>query len=81
MDAYKASSLATQFHIDLSKDFFTLSPTEVERVLDAADYVKYRKPKNANGSRARYFFEAMKRAVRPRAFSGFKYGKAPRVQP
>ena len=48
------SALVTQFRIP-TKDFFTLSSEEVGRVLAAADSVGYRKPKNANGSRARYF--------------------------
>lgn len=59
-----ATSLAAQFHLDLTKDFHTLANAEVCRVLEAADLVKYRKPKSANGSRGRYFFEYLKRASR-----------------
>ncbi len=68
---YHARSLATQFHLDLSKDFFTLSTCEVSRVLDAADWVKYRRPKQANGSRGRYFFCKLQRDARERSYSGF----------
>lgn len=64
MTNYTATSLATQFHLDLTKDFYTLSHAEICRVLEAADLVKYRKPKNANGSRGRYFFEYLKRVSR-----------------
>lgn len=64
MDAYSATSLTTQFHIQLAKDFFTLTHAEISSVLDAANLVKYRRPKNANGSRARYFFASPQRAAR-----------------
>lgn len=42
-------------------DFFELNIDEVRRVLAAADLVKYRKPVNANGSRARYFHARLMR--------------------
>ena len=58
-----ATGLAAEFHIDLDKNFYTLRADEVEAVLAAADRVKYRKPRNANGSRGRYFFAALQRAA------------------
>lgn len=36
-------------------NFFTLSSSIIEALLAEADVLKYRKPKNANGSRGRYF--------------------------
>ena len=54
--------LATTYGIDLRKDFYTLSSSEVAQVLELADLVKYRKPKQANGSRGRYFFAYLQRA-------------------
>ena len=48
-------------HFSTEKDFFQLSFSEVNDVLLTADACGYRKPKNANGSRARYFYEAVKR--------------------
>jgi hypothetical protein len=45
-------------------DFFTLSSSDVEALLAEADLVKYRKPKTANGSRARYFYEYLARTAR-----------------
>lgn len=41
--------------IDARADFFTLSSDEKERLVHEADVAGYRKPRNANGSRARYF--------------------------
>lgn len=45
-------------------DFYSLPSDHVEQVLIEADAVKYRKPKNANGSRARYFYEYLTRTAR-----------------
>jgi len=36
-------------------DFHSLGTEAVDRLLAHADAMKYRRPKNANGSRARYF--------------------------
>ena len=63
MDAYHATDMATRHHLDLSKDFFALSPFEVGRVLEAANEWKYRKPTHANGSRGRYFFAYLQRTA------------------
>ena len=45
-------------------DFHSLPSDQVAQVLREADAVKYRKPKNANGSRARYFYEYLARTAR-----------------
>lgn len=42
-------------------DFHTLSSAQVERIVDAAKRYRYRKPANANGSTARYFFAMLQR--------------------
>lgn len=43
------------------QDFFTMSPAQVCDLLVEADRMKYRKPKNANGSRGRYFYAMLQR--------------------
>lgn len=48
-------------HAQAGQDFHTLSTDQVEQVLVMADQAKYRKPKNANGSRARYFYQRLQR--------------------
>lgn len=53
--------LATRAGIDLKKDFFTLSNSAVVKLGEIADVVGYRRPKHANGSRARYFFAYLQR--------------------
>jgi hypothetical protein len=45
-------------------NFHTLNSVQVESLIAAADARGYRKPKNANGSRGRYFFEYLKRAAK-----------------
>jgi len=58
----QASDLASRYRIILNADFHTLGIVMVERIIAAADEWKYRKPMNANGSRARYFYAYMNRA-------------------
>lgn len=58
-----ARALVSDFKIDVSRDFHTLNSSDVESVIAAADSVKYRRPRNANGSRARYFYQALQRAI------------------
>lgn len=42
-------------------DFHRLSSAQVERLVEFAKQYRYRKPKNANGSTARYFFAMLQR--------------------
>lgn len=58
-----AKDIARRYNIVLDVDFHTLTSSAVQRVIDAADERKYRKPKSANGSRARYFHAALVRAA------------------
>lgn len=50
--------------IPIGADFHTLNTSTVESLLYWADHYKYRKPKNANGSRGRYFHDLMQRRAR-----------------
>lgn len=47
--------------ISLTADFHTLTSSQVEVLVDLAKALNYRKPKNANGSTARYCFDALRR--------------------
>lgn len=42
--------------VDVEKDFFQLSVWDVDKLIVWAKLTRYRRPKNANGSLARYFF-------------------------
>lgn len=61
-----ARNLCAQFgivrHPELP-DWHAMDSDQKERVLAAADTWKYRKPKNANGSRGRYFAAYLSRAL------------------
>ncbi len=59
-----ARDIANRHHVPLDRDFHALSSDEVARVITAADEHKYRQPRNANGSRARYFHAYLQRAAR-----------------
>ena len=53
----------SQAGINPHGDFHTLPSSKVEVILDQARLCGYRKPKNANGSKGRYFFYAVQRKL------------------
>jgi len=66
VSAYRTDARATleSLHIPLGADFDTLRSFQVNDLLQAADVRKYRKPPNANGSRARYFHNLLQRRAK-----------------
>lgn len=66
IDPYDAKQILSSIGIGVDADFHTLRSSQVERLLDEANKAKYRKPKNANGSRARYFCAYLQRLARKR---------------
>ena len=52
----EALSLAKRAGINLNADYHTLNSTQVGVIVDLAKQSGYQKPKNASGSRGRYFF-------------------------
>jgi hypothetical protein len=50
-----------ELKIPRGENFFVLPSSKVSELLDVADEYKYRKPKNANGSRGRYFHAYLQR--------------------
>lgn len=54
-------SNARNLGVPIAADFHTLTSDQVESVLAAADAARYRKPRNANGSRARYYHARLQR--------------------
>ena len=50
--------------LDHGPDFHAISSDKVRNMLGVADFYKYRKPRNANGSRARYFYAYLQRQAR-----------------
>lgn len=62
-----ARETLTRCGVELGADFHTLSRSQVDALLVEAIRQHYRKPRNANGSRARYFHERMQRKANDRA--------------
>lgn len=60
----EARAALTLINAELGQDFHTLSAEQVDRILKLADHHRYRKPKNANGSRARYYYQLLQRRAR-----------------
>lgn len=50
--------------ISLKENFHTLRPSQVEAIVQLAKESGYRKPRNANGSTGRYYFQALARKAR-----------------
>jgi hypothetical protein len=59
-----ARATLANLNIGLGQDFYTLRSSQVEELLLEADRVRYRKPRGANGSRARYFHELLQRRAK-----------------
>ena len=63
LNYYQARRILIACQIPASSDFDTLRGSQVECLLEEADRRRYRKPKNANGSRGRYFHAYVIRAL------------------
>jgi len=61
MTSDDARDTLRQCRIPPDVDFHALGSDAVERLLERADAWKYRQPRNANGSRARYFHAHLQR--------------------
>lgn len=61
MTKSEAHEIMFLWEIPINRDFHALNSETVDRIIAAADERKYRKPKNANGSRARYFYAYLNR--------------------
>jgi hypothetical protein len=58
-----AQGILTRCSLGHKPDFFMLSNSDVYALSGEASVMKYRKPKSANGSRARYFYAHVLRAA------------------
>lgn len=58
----EALALLKSRGVDLKLDFYAQRWSAVDEILAVADLAKYKVPKNANGSRARYFYARLERA-------------------
>ena len=58
----EAKRVAEQLGIDFHRDFYTLTPAQVDALLVVRKRQGYRKPVSASGSTGRYFFYYLKNA-------------------
>lgn len=61
MTPVEANSVIKACGINASHDFHRLDSGQVASLIHFADFWKYREPRYANGSRARYFFQRLVR--------------------
>jgi hypothetical protein len=59
----QAKRLVTHYSIPVDRDFCALPSRDVDSVIRAADDYRYRAPRTANGSRARYFHALLQRVT------------------
>lgn len=64
MTRFDAIEILQTIRTKVNQDFHTLTNEQVCELLEQADKFKYRKPKNANGSRGRYFYAYVSRRAR-----------------
>lgn len=62
--AQRAREILTACTIEIGADFHTLHSNTVDALLEFATQERYRKPKNANGSRARCYHDRLQRLFR-----------------
>lgn len=62
MSREEARRLAEKQGINFHANFYTLRNSQVDSLLAIAKLQGYQKPKNANGSKGRYFFYYLQRA-------------------
>ncbi len=64
MDNFDARLVLQYCDIPLGADFHALQGDKVTALMNWADLNRYRKPRNANGSRARYFHAMLQRKAK-----------------
>lgn len=63
LDAFDALDIFTRCQIYWAQDFHRLNSDDVAKLIREADAHGYRAPRNANGSRARYFHAYLVRVI------------------
>jgi hypothetical protein len=62
MSPQEAREILRRCHVPIdAADFHMLNTSQVQALLVEADMQRYRKPRNANGSRGRYFYAMLQR--------------------
>lgn len=64
IDSETARNILWACGVNVGEDFHTLPSSIVSDLLESADRYGYRKPRNANGSRGRYFHDMLQRRAK-----------------
>lgn len=67
LDRTRAREILRDCRAPVGGDFHALPSSTVEALLGEADAFGYRKPRNANGSRGRYWHDHLQRVARREA--------------
>lgn len=59
-----AREFISSINAHVGQDYHTLSGEQVDAILKEVRRVRYQKPRNANGSTARYYYERLQRHAR-----------------
>jgi hypothetical protein len=62
--AMEARMTLEMLKIRIGQDFHSLKTSQVDALLVEADRVNYQRPRNTNGSRARYFHDLLQRRAK-----------------
>lgn len=60
-EALSAREILQSCGVPVGADYHTLDSSQVDAIVAAAARAKYRKPRNANGSRGRYYHDRLQR--------------------
>jgi len=60
----EAKAILARLGIPVASDFHALPSSAVDQLISEADRIRYRKPKNAPGSRGRMFHDYVTRTAR-----------------
>ena len=67
-----ARAILANCAVPIGADFHTLPSSKVDSLLAWADSQRYHKPRNANGSRVRYFHDMLQRRAKGATESDFR---------
>lgn len=66
IDRALAREILQRCNVPIGTDYFTLNSSRVDALVQEGKRLRYRHPKNANGSYGRYFHEYMQRRAQGR---------------
>ena len=61
---FNAEQVLKACGVPVGADFYSLRSGQVDALLEHADWARYQKPKNANGSRGRYWHDFLQRRAK-----------------